>query len=124
MEVAHGWLANEDPECVTFCRADGVGLQISAYKHDSGLVPADDLRDFIREEVFDESTLQNVRYGEFTGSGTEYVAHGDFWLKRWLCSGPLLLYITYNSNARNRTLEIDDVNQMISTLKPKVNPAS
>lgn len=120
MEVASGWLANEDTECITFCRADGVGaLQISAYKHDSGLVPPSDLHDFIKDRVLDEATLQHVNCGDFAGSGVEYVLHGDFWLKRWLRSGPLLLYVTYNSNAKDRALEIDDVNQMITTLKPK-----
>jgi hypothetical protein len=120
MDVAPGWLINEEPECITFCRADGVGaLQISAYKHDSGLVKADDRRDFISEGACDESSLQHMRCGEFTGSGVEYVADDDFWLKRWLYSGSLLLYITYNSNSKNWALEIDDVNQMISSLKPK-----
>ena len=119
MEVAPGWLA-KDTQCITFCRADGVGaLQISAYKHDSGVVPEDDLRDFIKDGVLDEGTLQHVRCGDFTGSGVEYVLDGDFWLKRWLHNGPLLLYVTYNSNAKDRALEIDDVSQMINTLKPR-----
>ena len=118
MEVAFGCLADENPECVTFCREDGVGaLQISAYKHESGIVPVDDVRDFIRDELPDEAVLQRVSCGEFIGSRIEYVEDGNFWLKRWLHSGPLLLYVTYNSNAEDRLLEIDDVNRMITTLK-------
>ena len=42
---------------------------------------------------------------------------GNFWLKRWLHSGPLLLYVTYNSNAEDCLLEMDEVNRMITTLK-------
>jgi len=124
LEVASGWLANEDTDCITFCREEGVGaLQISAYKHDSVRVPPDDVRDFIKDEGFDASTLQHVSFGEFAGLGVEYVADGKFWLKRWLYSGPLLLYVTYNSSATDRALELDDVSQMITTLKPR-NPAA
>ena len=64
MEVALGWLADENPESTTFCREDGVGaLQISAYKHESGIVPADDVRDFITDELPDEAKLQRVSCG-------------------------------------------------------------
>ena len=118
MEVAAGWLADESAECTTFSREDGVGaLQISAYKHDSDMVPMDDVRDFIRGELHDEETLQRLCCGEFIGLGIDYVDDGKFWLKRWLHRGPLLLYVTYNSNAGDCSLEIDDVNRMIATLK-------
>jgi len=115
IEVASGWLVEEKPECVTFCREDGVGaLQISAYKHEAG----DELREFTKDEFPEELTLQPVSCGKFIGQGVEYIADGNVWLKRWLHSGPLLLYVTYNSNAQHRALEMDDVNQMVATLKP------
>ena len=118
MEVASGWLAGESPECITFCREDGMGaLQISAYKHESGIVPVDDVCDFIRDELPDEVIFQQMSCGEFIGSGLEYVDDGKFWLKRWLRSGPVLLYVTYNSSAEDCSLEMDDVNRMITTLK-------
>jgi hypothetical protein len=118
IEVASGWLVDENPECITFRRKDGVGaLQISAYKHESGIVPVDDVRDLIRDELPDEAILQQVICGEFIGSGLEYVEEGKFRLKRWLRSGPVLLYVTYNSNAEDCSLEMDDVNRVITTLK-------
>jgi hypothetical protein len=73
----------------------------------------DDVRDFIRDELPDEAILQQVTYGEFIGSGLEYVDDVKFWLKRWLRSGPVLLYVTYTSNAEDCSLEVDDVNRMI-----------
>jgi hypothetical protein len=87
------------------------------------IVPPDDVRDFIKDEGFDASTLQHVSFGEFDGLCVEYMADGKFWLKRWLYSGPLLLYVTYNSSATDRALEVDDVSQMITTLKTR-NPAA
>ena len=95
MEVPSGWLADENAECITFSREDGVGaLQISAYKHESGIVRMHDVRDFIRDELPDEATLQRLSCGEFIGLGIDYVEDGKFWLKRWLHRGPLLLYVT------------------------------
>jgi hypothetical protein len=118
IELAPGWRATEDAECVTFCREDGVGaLQISAYRHDSGKVPVDDLRDFTKDEYPEGVTLQPASCGTFIGSGIEYVADCKFWLKRWLHSGPLLLYVSYNSNVQHRAVEMDEVNQMIATLR-------
>ena len=118
MEVASGWLADESPECITFCREEGRGaLQISAYKHESGIVPEDDVSDFTRNELPDEAILQQVSCGEFIGSGLEYADDGKFWLKRLLRRGPVLLYVSYNSSAEDWPLEMDDVNRMITTLK-------
>jgi len=71
IEVASGWLVEEKPECVTFCREDGVGaLQISAYKHEAG----DELREFTKDEFPEELTLQPVSCGKFIGQGVEYIA--------------------------------------------------
>ena len=119
IELASGWRADEDSGCVTFSRKDApAALQISAYKNDDAIVPTDDLRDFTKGEFPDGVTLLPVRYGKFLGSGVDYVADGQFWLKRWLHSGPLLLFVTYNSKAQDCALEANEVNQMISTLKP------
>jgi hypothetical protein len=120
VEVPPGWSAHEERECISFFRDDGVGaFQVSAHKHDSGRVPEDDLLDFTKGEFPDNLTLQSVTCGEFVGLGIEYVTDGKFWLQRWLHNGPLLLYVTYNSDAQDSPLEMDDVNQMLATLKPR-----
>lgn len=103
----------------SFWRDDGVGaLQISALRHDSRIVPKDDLSDFMKGEWPDETTPRAVICGAFSGVGVDYVADGKFWLKRWVHQGPVLHYATYNSDAEDPAAEILAVNQMLATLKP------
>jgi len=113
-----GRVADEQPECVAFVRDDGVGaLQISSYEHASGTIPAGDFDDFTEGEFPDDATLEPVTCGALSGVGVDYVADGNFWLKRWLHKGPLLVYATYNCDAADRALELSDVNRILATLK-------
>ena len=113
-----GWTADEQPDCVAFVRDDGVGaLQISAYKHDSGTIPAGDLDDFTKGEFPDNVKPEAVTCGALSGVGVDYLANGTFWLKRWLHNGPILVYATYNCDAVDRAVELSDVNRMLATLK-------
>jgi hypothetical protein len=118
IDLLPGWWTDEEPRCTTFFREDGVGaLQISAYKTETVTIPETDLRDFTEGQFPDGIALQTVDCGEFSGNGVEYVADGKFWLKRWVSKGPLLLYITYNSDANPRNLESVDIGHMLDTLK-------
>ena len=119
IELSPGWTAEQEEKCASFWRDDGVGaLQISAYRHDSGIVPKDDVDDFTKGEFPEETALQTVSCGAFAGVGVSYVVDGQFWLKRWVHQGPLLLYVTYNSDAGDQEAEMQAVNQMLATLKP------
>src|SRR5687768_12563853 len=118
IDLLPGWSAERSAECVSLVRVDGVGaLQISAHKHDSGTIPSGDLDDFTAGEFPDGTALQSVACGSLSGVGVDYVAEGNFWLKRWLHNGPLLVYATYNCDAANGALELTDVNRMLATLK-------
>ena len=118
IDLLPGWSVDEQPECVAFVRDDGVGaLQISAYKHDSGAIPTSDLDDFTDGEFPEDVTLEPVTCGAMSGVGVDYLANGAFWLKRWLHSGPLLVYATYNCDAADRAVELSDVNRLLATLK-------
>jgi hypothetical protein len=125
IEVAPGWFAEREAECVTFWREDGVGaLQISAYKYDSGCVPDDDLHDFMKGEFPDDARIQHLSCGEFEGMGVDYVVDGKFWRKRWVRSDPLLIYVTYNSGYSAQAIESAAVDQMLATLKSRCRPAA
>jgi hypothetical protein len=41
------------------------------------------------------------------------------WRKRWVHKGPLLLFVTYNSDSQDLSVETEAVNQMLSTLKSR-----
>jgi hypothetical protein len=118
IDLLPGWSADAQTECVAFVRDNGVGaLQLSAYKNNSGDLPANDLDDFPTGEFPDDARLEPVTCGALSGVGVDYVAEGNFWLKRWLHNGPLLVFATYNCDAADRALELPDVNRMLATLK-------
>ena len=118
IDLLPGWLADAQTECVAFVREDGIGaLQISAYQNDSSTIPALDLDDFTKGEFPNNVTLEAVTCGALSGVGVDYLADGNFWLKRWLHKGPLLVYATYNCDAAQRALELPDINRMLATLK-------
>jgi len=80
-------------------------------------IPAGDLSDFTEREFPEDAILEAVTCGAMSGVGVDYVADGNFWLKRWLHNGPLLVYATYNCDAADRALELSDVNRTLATLK-------
>jgi hypothetical protein len=116
--VAPNWVAEEDEYCVSFTNPNGVGaLQISAYKHESGDVPEDDLRDSRLGQFPEELTAEPVVCGAFSGVGVDYIAEGRFWMKRLVHKRGLLLFVTYNCNAADRELEVAETAQMLDSLQ-------
>ena len=81
IEVAPDWSAETEVECASIWREEnGVGaLQISAHKYDSGLIPEDDLNDFMRGEFPSNTSIESVTCGQFAGLGVEYVLDEKFW---------------------------------------------
>lgn len=119
IKVAPNWRAESEAECTTLWQEEGVGaLQISAYKYVSSPVPANDLSDFMDGEFPDDTLIESVTQGQFAGVGVEYVLEEKFWRKRWLTNGQLLVYVTYNCDLANRSIETSTVDQMLETLKP------
>ena len=124
IELAPDWFAEREADCTSIWREDGVGaLQISAYKYDSGLTPEDDLHDFMSGEFPADTPIKSVTCGQFAGVGVEYEIDEKFWQKRWLTSGPLLVFVTYNSDAKDRAVEVEAINEMLATLKPSADAA-
>jgi hypothetical protein len=124
IQVARGWFSEQEDGCATFWREDGVGaLQISAHSHGSGIVPENDLDIFTQGEFPDGAALELVRCGEFEGVGVDFVKDGKFWRKRWVHKGGLLVYVTYNSDSQDQSVETEAVNEMLTSLKSR-SPAA
>ena len=124
IELAPDWFAEREADCTSIWREDGVGaLQISAYKYDTGLAPENDLDEFMSGEFPGDTPIRSVTCGQFAGVGVEYEIDEKFWQKRWLTSGALLVFVTYNSDAKDRSVEIEAINEMLATLKPSADGA-
>ena len=121
IQLEPGWFAEREPECASFWRKDGVGaLQISAYKHDNGSLPGDDLAEFMENEVPENVTRQKTQLGEFLGYEVDYILEGTFWRKVWITKDSLLMFITYTSDAEDRRVESVAVDKMLASLKSRL----
>ena len=120
VELPDNWEAEQDEDCATFTSERGVGaLQISAYRRDDEIVTDEDLLDFAEDDLVEGENSQSVSFGEFVGLETSYFANEGFSRKLWLQSGSLLLFITYNCAAEERTVETEDVNLILKSLSLK-----
>jgi hypothetical protein len=122
IELSSDWSAEEEEVCVTFSAERGVGaLQVSAYRRGDESVTDEDLNDFAEDELVDGGVPQNVSCGAFRGIAVSYVEGGWFRRKLWLRSGSLLLYVTYNCGSKDKGVEVESVNRMLSSLKYRVS---
>ena len=79
------------------------------------------MNDFAEDELVGGVILQDVSFGDFRGITISYDEKENLWRKFWLRSGSLLLYVTYNCAAEDQAREVESVNQMLNSLKPRVN---
>lgn len=122
IELLSEWNAEEEESSVSISAEHGVGaLQISAYRHDGEAVTDEDLNDFAEDELVGAIIPQDVSCGDFRGIAISYVKDESFWRKMWLRSGSLLLYVTYNCAAEDQAIEVESVNRMLNSLKPRIN---
>jgi hypothetical protein len=99
LEQLRGWEAQEQAECVTFLKPNGVGaLQIGYAMKPGGESP------------------DKVTCGPFSGLVAKYATGGRFWRKWWLRRTSLLLYITYNCRLEDKGAEAEEADQIIGSL--------
>ena len=121
IELEPGWLSEAENECWSFWLEDGMGaLQISAYKYDTEPIPATDLTELMENQIPEGIAHEKTQAGEFSGVEVNYVEQGNFWYKLWVTKGSLLLFITYNCDAKDKTIERDAVEKMLAGLKTRM----
>ena len=121
IELPTDWCAEQDESCVSFTAGKGAGaLQISAYKHEGAIVSSDDMRDFAKDELRNDSITENVLYGDFKGIEISYFEADSFWRKLWLRSGAVLLYVTYNCASEKYGVEGETVTRILSSLQSRI----
>lgn len=115
------WHGHTDEVCATFTRIQPLGaLQISGAKKESGVVTSGDLQQFACEQLRGVPILRTADYGSFSGYVADEVKLGKFWRHWWLASGQLMVYATYNIALGSEHIEGDDVELILSSLRPSV----
>ncbi|HEY6972465.1 MAG TPA: hypothetical protein VJA94_24870 [Candidatus Angelobacter sp.] len=118
-DLPNGWQGHQEPECATISREPRLGvLQVSAVKKPDGMVTDDDLRDFAEDHVVAGRALLPVEYKVFSGFALSYLKGSLFWKEWWLRSGDMIVYATYNVQKDREHIEADDLETILSSLKP------
>lgn len=119
IELADGWEVQSVDECVTICHPDGVGaLQISGYtKRGPGDVTRDELLAATKLDANMQNHLGEQAWGDFRGFQLVYGQGPTFWRKWWLSNESVFLLVTYNCDREHEDSELQDVNQMVGSLR-------
>jgi hypothetical protein len=117
IELASGWSAEQEEECVTIIKSDTSGaLQISAYQKRAGSISREELLDATVCDAETQTHLREKAWGDFSGFQLVYSEDDTFWRKWWLAKGRTLLFVTYNCELTKKDDEKAEINQMVESL--------
>ena len=119
LELPDEWQAEMDDDCVTITDCDGVGsIDVTVVKKPEGLVSPKDLLSFASELVDNGLSGQSVSLGVDAAEGLlfHYDEEGVAWREWYLAKGSLLIYITYNTDFDNKSLDDAIVDEILTTL--------
>ncbi len=123
LELPPSWSAEDNEDCSSFYNEDGVGaLQCSAYQKDEDITDSD-LKEFAAEEIPPGAKLSAVQCGSFTGFYTHFDREDTYWRKWWLRSGQTMVYATYNCALSDRSIEDEQVGQILNSLRVRTKSA-
>lgn len=110
------WVGEHEEECSLVFHPNGVGaLQISSYSKD-GTVTEADLKGLAQEHIDAGAKIARVEAGEFRGFMLTFCSDGEFWQLWYVASGSIALFITYNCQENDHSVELGSIKSMISTL--------
>lgn len=117
LELPDEWSADMEDDCVTISDCDSVGsIDITVVRKDSGNVSEEELRDFSSDLLDAGERPNEVVVNEASGLLFAYDEEGHAWREWYLRKGPVLVYITYNSELENKGLDDAIVDEILGTL--------
>jgi len=115
IDILPEWENEDDPECLTIYHPNGVGaLQLSSAKKQEGSVTQEDLDFHTKQEWGNPS---KCTFGDFAGQAYKFVSEDSFWFWWILANGSVLLRASYNCEIQDKNVEIEEINNMLKTLK-------
>jgi len=117
IELARGWSAEQEEECVTIIKSSTSGaLQISSFQKQAGTISREELLDATDCDAETQSHFQEKSWGDFSGFQLVYSEDNTFWRKWWLANGRTLLFVTYNCELAKKDDEKAEISQMVGSL--------
>lgn len=119
LSVPHDWKAFNDPECVTFESAAGLGvLQISAASK-NGVITDEDLRDLAEDHLAAGATAVPVRAGDFIGFSLRYHDNTQGTRQWYLRCADAAVFVTYSCAIEVAGEEDELVDSILETLQAR-----
>jgi len=112
LDMPKGWTYEETGLSVAFYNPGGIGtLNVSVYRKDE-LVTDSDLR-----ELADCVRLSPVGACDASGFTCNVIQGNRFWIKWWLRSGNVMVFVTYNCDIQDQGTEENEIDHLISSIE-------
>lgn len=120
IDLAKGWTAAPEEECVAITKSNDSGaLQISSYHKPEGAISREELLESTDCDAEAQRHLKENVWGDFAGFHLAYSEDDAYWRMWWLASGRTLLFLTYNCDLARKDDEKKDIDQMVGSLRAK-----
>jgi hypothetical protein len=120
LDVALGWNARYDPECITISPAsEAAAFQLSSAVKTLGTVTDDEINLQASRDLTTWGPPSPVKFAKFGGLSVSYFADGMSCQRFWLGCGNVLLFATYITNPDHWNLYRTDVFAMLGSLEPE-----
>ena len=118
LDLVDDWAAQKDEDCVTISRPNGVGaLQVSAYRKDNGKITDEELLEATDSDATSREKLSRVKISALEGYERSDLSGSSFSHQWWLGSDETMIYMTYNCEMSDQTVESDAVNTMVASIR-------
>ena len=119
LEAPPPWRIEDCEHCIEITQPEGAGaMHISSARKQAGVVLPSETLAQLKEDCPDDTEVERVTCGDFTGYVAEYVdwQTSSFWRKWFVACRQDLLFITYTCKRGEEELEADEVSELLTSL--------
>ena len=122
VDLPVGWEVEEEEGAVSLYHPDSSGtLTLSATKEQED-ISDEYMEELLAEHLDADAELFDVEFESFSGVTCCYDDEEEYWCEWYLCSGPVLLFITYNCPLADEGAEEDVVESILESLAESNQP--
>ena len=114
IEVADGWVQEEEGELSSFYHPNGNGVLKIQSISASNVVDKERLRNLTNVDRSTPLTWQD--WGGFSGYQYDYSERGSFFRQWWLVDQRTIIFVVYESSVEIEGADIDEVNRIVNSM--------
>jgi len=116
LDLAPGWRAKDDDECLTLTKSREGAFQLSSSTKTIGAIDLDEIREFYGAKLPPDASFAFVDFGTFAGYAAEFIDANRLWRKYWLAHTNVLVFATYIGASGAWSQDRAEVHRMLSSL--------